>query len=45
MGLSLSGLEATAEPIWLLRLLDMLEKIQPVFKFDEKVLYTNGSGL
>lgn len=45
IGLSLSGLEATAEPIWLLRFLEILEKIQPVFQFDEKVLYTNGSGL
>jgi molybdenum cofactor biosynthesis enzyme MoaA len=45
VGLSLSGLEATAEPTWLLRLLDVLEKIKPTFQFDEKVLYTNGSGL
>lgn len=45
IGLSLSGLEATAEPVWLLRLLSVLEKLQPIFKFDEKVLYTNGSGL
>jgi hypothetical protein len=45
IGLSLSGLEATAEPKWLLRLLDLLADIQPEFAFDEKVLYTNGSGL
>lgn len=45
IGLSLSGLEATAEPRWLLRLLDLLEAIHPRFQFDEKVLYTNGTGL
>lgn len=41
MGLSLSGLEATAEPRWLLGLLEAIAD----FPFDEKVLYTNGSGL
>ncbi len=45
VGLSLSGLEATAEPRWLLRLLDLLAEIAPDFQFDEKVLYTNGTGL
>lgn len=45
VGLSLSGLEATAEPRWLLRLLDLLADIAPEFAFDEKVLYTNGTGL
>jgi hypothetical protein len=45
MGLSLSGLEATAEPEWLLRLLDLIHKVAPFTQFDEKVLYTNGSGL
>jgi hypothetical protein len=45
IGLSLSGLEATAEPRWLLQLLDLLADIAPDFQFDEKVLYTNGSGL
>ncbi|HEX2900400.1 MAG TPA: hypothetical protein VHS96_11835 [Bacteroidia bacterium] len=45
IGLSLSGLEATAEPRWLLRLLDLIDEISPEFRFDEKVLYTNGSGL
>jgi hypothetical protein len=45
MGLSLSGLEATAEPRWLLQLLDLIAEIGPDFQFDEKVLYTNGTGL
>lgn len=45
MGLSLSGLEATAEPRWLLRLLALMKKLKPVVRFDEKVLYTNGTGL
>ncbi|TAE11847.1 MAG: hypothetical protein EAZ95_13120 [Bacteroidetes bacterium] len=45
IGLSLSGLEATAEPVWLLRLLDLLARLEPCLQFDEKVLYTNGSGL
>ncbi len=45
IGLSLSGLEATAEPRWLLRLLDLIAEISPDFTFDEKVLYTNGTGL
>ena len=46
LGLSLSGLEATAEPQWLRELLVCLAGLAgegPVF--DEKVLYTNGSGL
>lgn len=45
IGLSLSGLEATAEPRWLLQLLDLIAELRPVFQFDEKVLYTNGTGL
>ncbi len=45
IGLSLSGLEATAEPEWLLRLLVLFQKVLPDFQFDEKVLYTNGTGL
>lgn len=45
IGLSLSGLEATAEPRWLLQLLDLIADIRPHFQFDEKVLYTNGTGL
>lgn len=43
MGLSLSGLEATSEPEWLLRLLALLERHPKLFA--EKVLYSNGSGL
>lgn len=43
MGLSLSGLEATSEPEWLLRLLSLLETHGALFA--ERVLYTNGSGL
>lgn len=45
VGLSLSGLEATSDSIWLLRLLDLLQKENAVPSFNEKVLYTNGSGL
>lgn len=44
IGLSLSGLEATSDPEWLLRLLDMLSADSSP-NFDEKVLYTNSSGL
>lgn len=44
IGLSLSGLEATAEPEWLLRLLQLMKEIESDFSFDEKVMYTNGSG-
>jgi hypothetical protein len=43
VGLSLSGLEATSEPEWLLRLLALIEQHAPLFF--EKVLYSNGSGL
>lgn len=43
MGLSLSGLEATAEPAWFFRMMDLVEKHLALFP--EKVLYTNGSGL
>ena len=42
MGLSLSGLEATSRPDWLLRLLSVLD-LPDLFR--ERVLYTNGSGL
>ena len=45
IGLSLSGLEATSEPLWLLQLLDLLNKNEDIPKFNEKVLYTNASGL
>lgn len=43
MGLSVSGLEATSHPAWLLRLLALLERHEPLFPL--RVLYTNGSGL
>jgi MoaA/NifB/PqqE/SkfB family radical SAM enzyme len=43
MGMSLSGLEATSDPAWLLRLLSLIEQHDALFP--EKVLYTNGSGL
>jgi hypothetical protein len=46
LGLSLSGLEATAEPQWLRELLACLTVLEGEgVLFDEKVLYTNGSGL
>ncbi|RTQ44729.1 hypothetical protein EJV47_27440 [Hymenobacter gummosus] len=46
LGLSLSGLEATAEPRWLRELLATLTALEAEgVVFDEKVLYTNGSGL
>ena len=45
LGLSLSGLEATAEPRWLRELLACLTGLEAEgVVFDEKVLYTNGSG-
>ena len=45
LGLSLSGLEATAEPQWLRELLHCLAGLEAAgVVFDEKVLYTNGSG-
>ncbi|MFO0557868.1 MAG: hypothetical protein U0269_07600 [Polyangiales bacterium] len=43
MGLSLSGLEATSEPEWLLRLLALIDEHPSLFV--ERVLYSNGSGL
>lgn len=43
MGLSLSGLEATADPVWLRRLLALVGQHGSLFP--EKVLYSNGSGL
>lgn len=43
IGLSLSGLEATSDPAWLLRLLEVLAASKVTF--DEKVLYTNATGL
>ena len=46
LGLSLSGLEATVEPRWLRELLACLTQLEGKgLIFDEKVLYTNGSGL
>jgi len=44
IGLSLSGLEATSDPQWLLAFLKALSG-QHVPQFNEKVLYTNSSGL
>ncbi|MFT5684374.1 MAG: MoaA/NifB/PqqE/SkfB family radical SAM enzyme [Myxococcota bacterium] len=43
MGLSLSGLEATSSPPWMLRLLDLVGEHTALFP--EKVLYSNGTGL
>jgi len=43
LGLSLSGLEATADKRWFMRLMDVLKNNSEVFA--EKVLYTNGTGL
>ena len=46
LGLSLSGLEATAEPNWLRELLACLTALEGEGQlFNEKVLYSNGSGL
>ncbi len=44
LGLSLSGLEATRNKEWLLRLIALL-KGDNTPRFNEKVLYTNSSGL
>jgi len=44
IGLSLSGLEATSDPKWLHRLLDLIHE-NSISLFDEKVLYTNSTGL
>ncbi|MBL8934778.1 MAG: radical SAM protein [Archangium sp.] len=43
MGLSLSGLEATSHPQWMLRLLELVHAHDALFPW--RVLYTNGSGL
>lgn len=45
IGLSLSGLEATSDPIWLLHLLTVINEQNEIPRFNEKVLYTNSSGL
>lgn len=42
LGLSLSGLEATADAAWFLRLMDLVDVHRALFL--EKVLYSNGSG-
>jgi len=42
LGLSLSGLEATADAAWFLRLMDLVDAHRALFV--EKVLYSNGSG-
>lgn len=43
VGLSLSGLEATADPAWLRRLLRLADEHSALFT--ERVLYSNGTGL
>lgn len=43
VGLSLSGLEATADSAWLRRLLRLADDHSPLFT--ERVLYSNGTGL
>lgn len=43
MGMSLSGLEATSDPAWILRLIALIERYDGLFP--ERVLYTNGTGL
>ncbi|MEL7252415.1 MAG: hypothetical protein AAFO03_28655, partial [Bacteroidota bacterium] len=45
IGLSLSGLEATSDPLWLLQLLALINSNGNATLFNEKVLYTNSSGL
>ena len=47
LGLSLSGLESTDVPEWLLRVLDVLEAHErhPEGRVEEKVLYSNAAGL
>lgn len=46
VGVSLSGLEATSQPEWLLDVLDVLQDNQKQGGiYDEKILYTNGTGL
>lgn len=43
LGLSLSGLEATSHPEWMLRLLALVRRHDALFP--SRVLYTNGTGL
>ncbi|QHT67659.1 radical SAM protein [Rhodocytophaga rosea] len=46
LGLSVSGLEPTADRKWLLHLLETIQQAEKTgVIFDEKVIYTNGSGL
>ncbi len=46
LGISLSGLEATDDADWLCRVLDMIEaQASDGLILEEKVLYSNGSGL
>lgn len=45
VGISLSGLESTDDPAWLLETLALLSKFQLNSPVEEKVLYTNTSGL
>ncbi len=47
LGISLSGLEATDDPDWLLGVLDVLERHErhPEGRVTEKVLYSNAAGL
>lgn len=42
---SLSGLETTNDPQWLQQMLDVLERHAACSPVNERVLYTNGSGL
>jgi hypothetical protein len=45
IGLSLSGLESTDDPDWLLQTIALLSDFEASTPVDEKVLYTNASGL
>lgn len=45
LGLSLSGLESTADPNWIISLCELLSLPRYEKIFEEKVLYSNGSGL
>lgn len=45
IGISLSGLESTDDPEWLLQTIALLSEFEASTPVDEKVLYTNASGL
>lgn len=45
IGISLSGLESTDDPDWLLQTIALLSDFEASTQVDEKVLYTNASGL